>query len=223
MSSFGQRDKKSSIPMPTKEDELFLFDESGRRAWFLLVDDLGALELGYAAAYRSAAQVLVDAALNRQRHYLDFPVVFLYRHHAELVLKNIIKRLLHLLDRGLTEDERSHLGEHRLDALWTDLKLQVKEFNELDGFSSLPALEEAAVDSYIAQLTKFDQASFNFRYPASKKGVSTIPKDFEHFNLRHFAELMERLAHHLEKMDDETLDLVDALDEPEGPYGYEAD
>jgi hypothetical protein len=93
----------------------------------------------------------------------------------------------------------------------------------LEDFAPLPALEEAAVDNYIAQLIAFDRTSFSFRYPASKKGMSTLPKDFKDFNLRHFAQLMERLAHHLEEIDDATLDVVDAMDEAESPYGYDAD
>lgn len=187
------------------------------------MDDLRALEIAYVEAYRSAARVLVETASKDDRHYLHFPIVFLYRHHTELIIKHIIGLFLYLLAREPTEDERRHLDDHRLDALWSDLKLQVKELNKLESFGSFPALEEPAVDNYIAQLTAFDRASFNFRYPASKKGMSTLPKDFKHFNLRHFAKLMERLAHHLEKLAEATLVLVDAMDEAEGPYGYEAD
>jgi hypothetical protein len=125
LKSFVPLGHKDAMPMPSSEDKLFRFDTSDRSAWFLLTDDLRALEIGYAHAYRSAAQVLVETASKDRRHYLDFPIVFLYRHHTELVIKNIIRRLLYLLGRDPTQDEQNHLGEHRLDALWSDLKLQI--------------------------------------------------------------------------------------------------
>lgn len=49
-------------------------------------------------------------------------MISLYPHHVELALKTIMLRIPYLLDRPLTEGEKKHLGKHRLDLLWRDLK-----------------------------------------------------------------------------------------------------
>jgi len=207
-----------AIPPPRKEDVLFVFDRPTSTLWYSL---LGAYDLAYADAYLTAARVLVDHVEKVRKDNLVYPIVFLYRHHIELVLKNIIGRAPYLLDRPLTEAEKQHLGDHRLDLLWQDLKPLFGNFCKLAGWGEFSAAEEAAIDSYIGQLTALDRRSLSFRYARSTKGTPTLGKDFDCFNLHHFTQMMERLTHYLDELDKASLDLEDTKREMEGEYGYD--
>jgi hypothetical protein len=52
---------------------------------------------------------LPDGGVEKQsdQDYLVYPIMFLYRHHIELALKNIILRTPYLIDRALTDDEKN--------------------------------------------------------------------------------------------------------------------
>ncbi len=50
--------------------------------------------------------------------FLVYPIVYLYRHHVELILKAIVGIAAALLDRELTEADRKALGGHALGRLW---------------------------------------------------------------------------------------------------------
>lgn len=166
----------------------------------------GDADYGYSEGYRRAARVLVEEAVerHRDRDYLVYPIFFLYRHHVELALKNIIRRIPYLLYRPLTQEEQEHLGQHRLDRLWQDLKPMFAEVCKAVGWDKLNRIEEQGVDSYIRQLTALDPDSYSFRYRRSKKGRPSLPSDLERIDLRHFAELMERLADYLDGLDTAT-------------------
>jgi len=43
--------------------------------------------------------------------------------------------------------------------------------------------------------------SYSFRYTHSKKGVPSLPAELKRINLRHFAEMAERLADYLDAVD----------------------
>src|ERR1019366_2025154 len=58
----------------------------------------------------------------RDQDFLVYPIIFLYRHHVELMLKRIIRQVPSLIDGRLSEKQREHLEKHRLDLLWEDLR-----------------------------------------------------------------------------------------------------
>ena len=81
--------------------------------------------------YLRGAQILVEAVGEKERDqdFLVYPIVFLYRHYIELLLKEVIKNAPYLIDRELTIAERNHLDSHRLDLLWNDFKpLSVSDY-----------------------------------------------------------------------------------------------
>src|SRR5262249_58382908 len=63
------------------------------------------------------------------------------------------------------------------------------------------AADMEGIDSYIQQLSKLDPDSFSFRYTYSKEGKPLLPDALAMINLRHFAEMMERLADYLDGFD----------------------
>ena len=126
-----------------------------------------------------------------------YPIVFLYRQHVELALKDLIRDAAELSATTLTADEQKHLKRHDLKDLWGDLKKLLKKFGP-----PYPDREHvAAVDSYIDQLMEFDRASFSFRYPRTKSEDSSLPANLKHIGIRNFQTLMERLADYLEGLD----------------------
>ena len=60
------------------------------------------------------------------------------------------------------------------------------------------------MEDYIRQLSETDPTSMGFRYPLSKLGQSLLPGELTHINLRHLAEMMERLTAHLGGIDSAT-------------------
>lgn len=77
------------------------------------------------------------------------------------------------------------------------------------------------IDAYIRQLVNLDPDSFSFRYARSKKGEPSLPADLRNINIRHFAEMMERLASYLGAIDDATDHLEEAKAEMEAAWRNE--
>ena len=80
----------------------------------------GSDQAAYTEGYRRGARLLVEyvAENARDQDFLVYPILFLYRHHIELALKNLVMQAPYLIDRDLTDVEKSRLGKHRLDWLW---------------------------------------------------------------------------------------------------------
>ena len=157
----------------------------------------------------------------RDQDLLVYPVIFLYRHHIELALKNIIMQAPYLIERELTDPEKSHLKTHRLDFLWADLKPIWAELCKEAGWDALDLADVQGIDDYIAQLSAMDADSFAFRYTRSKKGGRSLPSELKRINLRHFAETIERLADYLDGMDAALYSLMEAKSEMETEYRRE--
>ena len=104
-------------------------------------------------------------------------------------------------DGHCTHEEKKNLGKHRLDLLWQDLKPMWDALRKKAGWGPGDAADMEGIDSYIQQLSKLDPDSFSFRYTHSKKGQPLLRADLAMINLRHFAEMMERLADYLDGFD----------------------
>jgi hypothetical protein len=160
-------------------------------------------DYAYREGYLRGAQVLVRSVGEEERDqdFLVYPIVFLYRHYIELVLKEVIKRAPYLLDRELTATEKNHLGEHRLDHLWDDFKPVSVAITKVAGWNDVPVEDIEGIDNYVRQISEIDPQSYGLRYAHSKKGTPSLPKGLTHINLRHFGELMDRLARYLSGID----------------------
>jgi hypothetical protein len=144
----------------------------------------------YSQGYRIAAQVMAQRVREASRWeaaFLVFPVAFLYRHHIELMLKDLIVTGSFLANKELTPEERHHLKRHRLDALWMVLKPIVKS----EG--SLPKDDIEGINHYINVLTQVDPESQSFRYALSSKNEPSLDS-IPYINIEVFVEAMERLC-----------------------------
>jgi len=156
----------------------------------------------YLEGYRRGARFLVEHVV-KDRHDQDFlvyPIIFLYRHHIELALKNLILQAPYLLSQALTKQEDENLLKHRLEWLWRDFKPMLHTIWKAAGWTPLPEADIEGLEDYIEQLAKMDADSFAFRYAHTKKGQPSLP-GVTQINLRHFAETIERLADYFDALD----------------------
>jgi hypothetical protein len=118
----------------------------------------------YIHGYRRAAEALfnhVDGCERMSPDYIVFPLVFLWRHHLELALKNVVA-----IGRELEGEEPTYPTHHGLRDLWNTAKPYVV----VHGASDAPEL--ANVESNIKELERIDPAAIGFRYPHDRTGSS---------------------------------------------------
>lgn len=145
---------------------------------------------GYVEGYRDAAR-LVFAHIERTdrgQESLVFPLVFLWRQHVELRLKELIE-LGHMV---LEEEKPDGTGHHLIQNLWARVRALILRIE--------PGEEQncRAVDGVIEQLAEVDPGSFDFRYHESTKGDATLGKAPDHVDLRNLQEVMEGVARFLD-------------------------
>jgi hypothetical protein len=204
-------ESSSTIAVPQKGDRLFRAD---LRDWMnnACLNVMGNGDAyAYKAGYRRGAEILIDYVCQhgRDQDFLVYPIIFLYRHHVELMLKRIIRQVPYLIDVRLSEKQREHLEKHRLDLLWEDLRGMLPALCKAAGWDE-PDVQVAGIDDYVRQLSELDADSFSFRYSHSKKGKPSLPKNLKNINLRHFGDLMKRLADYLYGMDEAVSWLVES-------------
>jgi hypothetical protein len=141
---------------------------------------------GCAKGYRQAAELLTKALSNNAGHldYLVYPMVFLWRHYLELMLKVLRERLggpgqLH----------------HRLNPLWKDCR------RLLTG----PRIEVSAellelIERRVTEFDDFDPDSMVFRYTKDKAGNNIVPGHRKHVDLGILHQQMTRLGDLLEDL-----------------------
>ena len=205
---------------PRKADRLFgpdLPDESGDHA------HLGSDPDAYTLGYRRAAEHLSTYALANPREcgQLAYPIVFLYRHHIELALKRIIYWVPWTLKRDLTEQEKKNLGNHKLDRLWGDLEPIFGSVCQAVGWSKPSVVDLEGVREYVRQLSAIDPTSTNFRYWKSKDGNPSLPDGLRSFNIRHFSEMMSRLADFIEALGTATAAAGEMRDDYDDAFGID--
>ena len=81
--------------------------------------------------------------------------------------------------------------------MWNDFKPLSAAITKVAGSSDLPKDDVEGIDDFIRQISEVDPRSYSLRYAHSKKGNPSLPKNLTHINLRHFGELMDRLADYL--------------------------
>jgi hypothetical protein len=204
-------DFKSRPPRPRKGDRLFRCDLPGEPDNARLRCDPDAYTIGY----RRAAEHLVQYVLAHQRESgsLAYPIVFLYRHHIELALKRIIYCTPGVLRRDLTKSEQDHLRDHDLCQLWHDLEPIFASICEAVNWEKPKAADLEGIREYVRQLSAVDPLSTSFRYWKSKTGNPSLPASLHSFNIRHFSEMMGRLADFIEALDTATTAASEMLDD----------
>ncbi len=197
-------------PRPRKGDQLVRSDQPDWKNNACL--SVGEDQLAYVEGYKLGAQRLVQHVVetHSDQDFLVYPIIFLFRHHIELALKRIISRAPYLIEHPLTEQQKKRLmNSHNLDCLWKDLKPMIGAVCEVAGCAEPAHADIQGLDDYIRQLHEFDAGSFAFRYAHNNQGSPSLPADLKQINVRHFSEMMERLASYLEGIDEATEQLLE--------------
>ncbi|BET65454.1 hypothetical protein ASA1KI_03720 [Opitutales bacterium ASA1] len=139
---------------------------------------------GYVEGYRKAAEYLIDHIdrTHMEQDYLVYPVLFLYRHHLELRLKEILG-LLH--DLGVRSSE-APIG-HSLAKLWSEARAPLRK---LGGKGD--AKWFSAVDRCIKQIDEIDPSSDAFRYAKRRDGSKSV-SHVRHVNFLALRETMDAI------------------------------
>ncbi len=124
----------------------------------------------YIFAFQHAADMIVAAARNDNLNPDDlfFPVAYLYRHHLELMLKELVRLGIRL---GSLDGCEDILSRHHLDKLWNKTKKLIRET-----WPDSPNDDLNVVEQVILEFHKLDPSGQAFRYSQDKKG-STYLKD----------------------------------------------
>jgi hypothetical protein len=121
-----------------------------------------------ADAFKEVADTTVEKCRESPRHpdRYFYPVAYLYRHHLELVLKNLIE-LGHQLDEE--PKCKSNAQGHNLQALWADA---IEVINVV--FPNDDRSELAAAAAVVDELHRADPDGQSFRYYRNKNGVVNL-------------------------------------------------
>ena len=140
----------------------------------------------YAEGYARGAEILVRHVVdgNRDLDFLVYPIVFLYRHHLELALKDLIRGAGDLLGKRCKPP-----NTHELDVLWKRAKTLLKEVWPKGDEETLTAVEQR-----ITELAGVDKNSISFRYPKNNNDrTPSLPLDLTHINIRTLGEVMAEI------------------------------
>ena len=181
----------NDLPWPKKGDALFskdLTDFNTTACFFKMSSTL------YATGYKRAADILVDT-LRKQgcgQDFLVYPIIFMYRQYLELQLKEIIA-----YGRQLVDDLSDIPTHHDLGLLWREAREHIK-----NRWPDQPEDDLNIVGACIKEFSAADPLSTAFRYPADKRGNSSI-KDMQHnLDVGKFSDVMGRISSLLEGSSD---------------------
>lgn len=214
-----------SAPPPRKEDALFGPGEDWQSNACIAQWDA---DWAYSNGFRRAAERLAEHVCETGggQDVLIYPIVYLYRHHVELVLKAIIKSASGLLDRELTEQDLKTLGRHALRELWQTARPLLDPVCDRADNPPFPVTDLDGVDSYICQIHAHDPDGQRFRYGTMKARGANQPSlrpslgpDLKLINVRMLASAMEKLADYLEGIEGWFAELEDAKAEMRRVYG----
>jgi hypothetical protein len=220
MSGDDQSEFKS-LPSLKKEDVLFSIPRNPTTGGNMAV---GLEEWIYSKGFRLAAQRLSKQVLHTggEQCTVVYPIVYLYRHHAELVLKAILRSAFRVLDRELTKLEQKVLGSHDLAELWATVRPMLNTVCERAGDPFFSTDELESVDSYIRQIHEQDSSGQGFRYATKKTKRGDVPSLGEHFWQVDVIELtvfLEQLSEYLEGIEWWLCEVEDARAEVERVHG----
>ena len=124
-----------------------------------------------AMSFYKSAQIVQesDYRINYDETDLFGPVVYLFRHVAELLFKALIIR--HLFETGTSDWQSVKLKSNgrRLSSTHSLYELYIA-WRDYDGEVGLTKGEKELVEEYVTSIDRFDEDSTFFRYPIDKKG-----------------------------------------------------
>jgi hypothetical protein len=116
-----------------------------------------------------------------------YPIVFLYRHHFELILK-LLMREANLAKGG----EGDFPAGHKLGPLWAKFRTAVEPM-----FNTADWSQNDLAGELFRQFDAIDPDGQTARYPHNTKGQKSFDGE-SLLNIEHFAEVADRLSDYLE-------------------------
>jgi len=154
----------ASDSLPTAEDRFF--EDLGARGTWASACDREHDWHHWVTGYKYAADILVGHKIvGRLPHKLGMPIVFLYRHHLELALKQLARQCGGLLGRDVTPPV-----DHRLNNLWR-LYLALLE-EESSGSTDTEEVQQTT--RLLDEFCRVDRWSDTFRYPEDTDGRPSL-------------------------------------------------
>lgn len=165
---------------PKKGDRAFSpsvsSDDRGQLDAFVMPSD-GA----YLVGFQRAADMVVASSQSSDLNPDDlvFPVAYLYRHHLELMLKELVRLGIRL---GALDRCEEALDGHNLHKLWNKAKQLI-----LQVWPDSPDTDVQAVEQVILEFHKLDPSGQAFRYARDKDGgqhLANVPERIGLANLK---------------------------------------
>lgn len=146
----------------------------------------------YADGYYKAAALLINQCETfYDRNTLIYPIVFLYRQHIELVLKEFI-----LDGNRYRQSFMLPQAHHNLVQLW-QLCMKVIRQRRLPVSSAHIRI----IDKVVREFNDYDPSSEAFRYPVTKRGVRSLASVEVPLSIRGLAQTMEEFEGCLRNLD----------------------
>ena len=157
----------------------------------------------YTEGYRRAADILINHIdeSGRDQDFLVYPVLFLYRHHLELLIKQIIGLAL-----ALAEDPDKHQykkDDHNLNNLWPLAQKLILEVDDSYRPSDFKIVKEV-----VKALHQADERATDFRYARRNDGIRSL-EGIHYVNTRRFGEIMGEASDLLDGVDNGLRYLLD--------------
>lgn len=124
-----------------------------------------------AMSFYKSAQIVQESNYRIKYDETDLfgPVVYLFRHAAELLFKALIIR--NLFESGISDWQsvKLKLNKRRLSSTHSLFELYVA-WKDFGGEVGLTQNEIELLEEYVTEINRFDEDSTFFRYPINKKG-----------------------------------------------------
>lgn len=190
----------------------------------------------YVAGYKDAADKVIDTTENEYFDNLVYPVMFLYRHYMEIMIKQMLwefRSFQHDLKRyhgdmdysAEYSEKKDPIVMHDLMDIWKELrKLIEKYWSDEEDLSFL-----ADVERRVREFHAIDQSSFAFRYPVDKENTPVFQFDQEirKVNVLQVKKVIDaittRFGGALDKLDHRRETLRELISEYESEVRWESD
>ena len=182
----------------------------------------------YVAGYKDAADKVIDTTENEYFDNLVYPIMFLYRHYLEIMIKQMLLEFRSLqfhLNRyyGNTEycpefsKGKDPIMKHDLMSIWKELReLMEESWSDEEELSFL-----TDVECRIKEFHDIDQGSFAFRYPVDKENnpIFQFDQEIQKVNIVQVKRVVDaittRFGGALDKLDHQRMILQDIISEHE--------
>ena len=196
--------EEDAVKWPTVNDTLLIVRKSTEQEPFYLPDTHSVrgkedAAHSYSAGFKKAAEVILHELQETPHEILIFPYIFLWHHHLELSIKNLV-----FLVSRTQGDEPLKLEGYNLSTLWGTLSRHLQEDSRKDEELNAAVL---ATSQIIKQFEKLDPESWGSRYPEPRqsgksktqddsaepliKHLSALPR---HFDYNHFAQILNKVC-----------------------------